>query len=265
MARQSSVTPEQIQQMKQLRDQGLSLRQIAKELGISRGIVDYQLRGYFGSCTPRRKVALEIELQMQELWCKGMSINQIAEEFDLSYPTVRRHIRAAKPEKLAARAALVDRIQQLYMEGKSYSQIEAQTGAYNSLIRESTKDLPSPRVANGGITIRQLERIQQLSAQGLSAGKVARLAGVCESTAQKYMQAAPKPAAPKKVPGALCRHKDTCQYWRYMSGLDCYACHYGVDNPVNRPWPADQCPGFPGPKTGPSPTPMGIKPRREKP
>ena len=73
MARQSSVTPEQIQQMKQLRDQGMSLRRIADALGISRGIVGYQLRGYFGSCTPRRKVALEIELQ-----CKGMSINQSA-------------------------------------------------------------------------------------------------------------------------------------------------------------------------------------------
>ena len=246
MARQSSVTPEQIQRMKQLRDQGMSLRRIADALDISRGIVDYQLRGYFGSCTPRRKAALEIELQMQELWCKGMSINQIAEEFDLSYPTVRRHIRAAKPEKLAARAALVDRIQQLYMEGKSYSQIEAQTGAYNSLIRESTKDLPSPRVPGGGITLKQLERIQQLSAQGLSAGKVARLAGVCVSTAQKYMQAAPKPAAPKKVPGALCRHKETCQYWRYMSGLDCYACHYPLDKNELRPCPADECPGYPG-------------------
>lgn len=245
MARQSSVTPEQIQQMKQLRDQGLSLPRIADALDISKGIVAYHMSGYFGTCTPRRKVSMKIELQIQELWCKGMSINQIAEKFDLSYPTVRRHIRAAKPEKLAARAALVDRIRQLYMEGKSYSQIEAQTGAYNSLIRESTKDLPSPRVPNGGITLKQLERIQQLSAQGLSAGKVARLAGVCESTAQKYMQAAPKPLAHPKASGALCRHKETCQYWRYMSGLDCYACHYGVDNPVNRPWPADECPGFP--------------------
>ena len=139
-----------------------------------------------------------------------------------------------------------EQIQQLYMEGKSYSQIEAQTGAYNSLIRESTKDLPSPRVANGGITIRQLDRIKQLSGRGLSAKEVARLAGVCESTAQKYMQAAPKPAAPKKVPGALCRHKETCQYWRPLSGLGggISACHYPIDRDELRPWPADQCPGF---------------------
>lgn len=55
MARQSRVTEEQIWQMKQLRDQGLSLRRIADALDISRGIVDYQLRGYFGSCTPRER------------------------------------------------------------------------------------------------------------------------------------------------------------------------------------------------------------------
>ena len=62
-------------------------------------------------------------------------------------------------------------------------------------------------------------------------------------------------------PGTLCRHKETCRHWRPLSGLGggISACHYPIDRDELRPWPADQCPGFPGPKTGPNPTPMGIK------
>lgn len=45
----------------------------------------------------------------------------------------------------------------------------------------------------------------------------------------------------------LCRHKKTCQYWKSLngSGKGDFACHYPIDRDELRPWPADQCPGFP--------------------
>ena len=48
--------------------------------------------------------------------------------------------------------------------------------------------------------------------------------------------------------GSLCRHKKPCRYWRPISvshkgSLHC--CHYPIERDELRPWPADQCPGFP--------------------
>ena len=117
------------------------------------------------------------------------------------------------------------------------------------------------------ITAKMEQKMQELRAQGKSFEAIARQMGIKPVTAKKYAQdiLVEKPEQPATgQPGTLCQHKETCRYWRHMSGLDCYACHYPVDNPVNRPWPADQCPGFPGPKTGPNKDPMGIKPRRER-
>ena len=114
------------------------------------------------------------------------------------------------------------------------------------------------------ITAKMEQKMQELRAQGKSFEAIARQMGIKPVTAKKCAQdiLVEKPEQPATgQPGSLCRHKKTCRHWRPLSGLGggISACHYPIDRDELRPWPADQCPGFPGPKTGPNPTPMGIK------
>lgn len=48
--------------------------------------------------------------------------------------------------------------------------------------------------------------------------------------------------------GNLCRHKGTCKYWRSAGNMgkkSQHCCHYPIDRGELRPWPAEECPGFP--------------------
>ena len=232
--------PELVQQIRKLRADGVTLREIVELTGVCATTAMKLTADMENVRRLAPRVSREQIERMQMLRREGLSRPEISAECGISLTNVGRASAGIQPE---GRKLLKEKIRQLYLEGKTYAQIEEETGAGSWRVTSCTKDLPR----------RQAER--------------------CKRPKPKKIAKAVQPPQERKVTGSpeaekargLCRHKETCRYWRHMSGLDCYACHYPVDNPVNRPWPADQCPGFPGPKTGPNPTPMGIKPRREKP
>lgn len=217
----------------------------------------------------RTTITTETEQKMQELRASGKSAKEIAAVMGVSVSAVKKHTVGIKVP-VAEKQALIETVRKMYVEGKTYTQIAAETGASASTIRNYTCDLPRrDRNRNGApIPREKVTKIRELRSQGKSFEAIARQMGIKPVTAKKYAQdiLVEKPEQPATgQPGSLCRHKKTCRYWRPLSGLGggVNACHYPIDRDQLRPWPADQCPGFPGPKTGPNPTPMGIKPRRE--
>lgn len=239
MGKRTKITPELVQQIWKLRAEGVTLREIVELTGVCATTAMKLTADMENVRRLAPRVSREQIERMQMLRREGLSRPEISAECGISLTTVRRHTAGIQPE---GRKLLEEKIRQLYLEGKTYAQIEEETGAGSWRVTSCTKDLPR----------RQAERCK-----GPEPKKVAK--------AVPHLQEKKVAGSPEtEKTGGLCRHKKTCRYWRHMSGLDCYACHYPVDNPVNRPWPADQCPGFPGPKTGPNPTPMGIKPRRER-
>ena len=219
----------------------------------------------------RTTITTEMERKMRELRAQGKSAKEIAAVIGVSATAVKNHtVGIVVPAE--EKQARVEAVRRMYAEGKTYAQIAAETGASASTIRNYTCDLPRRyRNRNGApIPREKVTKIRELRVQGKSFEAIARQMGIKPVTAKKYAQdiLVEKPEQPKTgQPGSLCRHKKTCRHWRPLSGLGggISACHYPIDRDELRPWPADQCPGFPGPKTGPNPTPMGIKPRREKP
>ena len=219
----------------------------------------------------RTTITTEMERKMRELRAQGKSAKEIAAVIGVSATAVKNHtVGIVVPAE--EKQARVEAVRRMYAEGKTYAQIAAETGASASTIRNYTCDLPRrDRNRNGApIPREKVTKIRELRVQGKSFEAIARQMGIKPVTAKKYAQdiLVEKPEQPATgQPGTLCQHKKTCRHWRPLSGLGggISACHYPIDRDELRPWPADQCPGFPGPKTGPNPTPMGIKPRREKP
>ena len=197
----------------------------------------------------RTRITAEMVQQMKKLRTDGKSTKEIAEVIGVSVTSVKKHTAGIKV-LVAEKQALIETVRKMYLEGKTYTQIADETGVSSPTIRNYTCDLPRrDRNRNGApIPREKVDKIRELRSQGKSYEAIARRIGIKPETAKKYAQdiLVKKPEPPTAgQPGTLCRHKENCRYWRYMSGLDCYACHYPVDNPVNRPWPADQCPGFP--------------------
>lgn len=219
----------------------------------------------------RTRITAKMEQKMQELRAGGKSAREIAVVMGVSATAVKNHT-AGIVVPADERQALIETVRKMYLEGITYTQISAETGVSGQTIRNYTCDLPRrDRNRNGApIPREKVTKIRELRSQGKSFEAIARQMGIKPVTAKKYAQdiLVEKPEQPKTgQPGTLCQHKKTCRHWRPLSGLGggISACHYPIDRDELRPWPADQCPGFPGPKTGPNPTPMGIKPRREKP
>lgn len=218
----------------------------------------------------RTTITTEMERKMRELRAQGKSAKEIAAVVGVSETAVRTHTTGiVVPED--EKQARVEAVRKMYTEGKTYTQIAAETGASASTIRNYTCDLPRrDRNRNGApIPREKVTKIRELRVQGKSFEAIARQMGIKPVTAKKYTQdiLVEKPEPPTAgQPGSLCRHKKTCRHWRPLSGLGggISACHYPIDRDELRPWPADQCPGFPGPKTGPNKDPMGIKTRRER-
>ena len=268
MKQRTRITAEMEQKMQELQDGGKSAGEIAAVIGVSVSTV--KRHTIENADLAAKKQAREEAVR--KMYAEGKTYAQIEAETGASAATIlkytqgmpRRNIRDSGCRRLepAQRQAQIETIRRMYSEGRTYTQISAETGANSKTIRDYTRDLPRRRATGNGTPLspERVERIRKLCAQGKSREEIAGLLGIHPSTVKKYTQdiLAEQPGQP----GTLCRHKKTCRYWRHMSGLDCYACHYPVDNPVNRPWPADQCPGFPGPKTGPNPAPMSIKRKR---
>ena len=213
----------------------------------------------------RTRITAEMERKMQELRAQGKSAKEIAAVVGVSETAVRTHTTGiVVPED--EKQARVEAVRKMYTEGKTYTQIAAETGASASTIRNYTCDLPRRDRNRNGTPIprEKVTKIRELRSQGKSFEAIARQMGIKPVTAKKYAQdiLVEKPEQPATgQPGTLCQHKETCRHWRPLSGLGggISACHYSIDRDELRPWPADQCPGFPGPKTGPNPTPMGMK------
>lgn len=213
----------------------------------------------------RTRIAAKMEQKMQELRAQGKSAKEIAAVVGVSETAVRTHTTGiVVPED--EKQARVEAVRKMYTEGKTYTQIAAETGASASTIRNYTCDLPRRDRNRNGAPIPQekVTKIRELRSQGKSFEAIARQMGIKPVTAKKYTQdiLVEKPEQPATGQhGSLCRHKKTCRHWRPLSGLGggISACHYPIDRDELRPWPADQCPGFPGPKTGPNKDPMGIK------
>ena len=213
----------------------------------------------------RTTITTKMERKMRELRAQGKSAKEIAAVIGVSETAVRNHTTGiVVPED--EKQARVEAVRKMYTEGKTYTQIAAETGVSGQTIRNYTCDLPRrDRNRNGApIPREKVAKIRELRSQGKSFEAIARQMGIKPVTAKKYAQdiLVEKPEQPATgQPGSLCRHKKTCRHWRPLSGLGggISACHYPIDRDELRPWPADQCPGFPGPKTGPNPTPMGIK------
>lgn len=218
----------------------------------------------------RTRITAKMEQKMQEMRAQGKSAKEIAAVIGVSATAVKNHT-AGIIVPAEEKQARVEAVRKMYTESKTYTQIAAETGASASTIRNYTCDLPRrDRNRNGApIPREKVTKIRELRSQGKSFEAIARQMGIKPVTAKKYAQdilveKLEQPATGQ--PGSLCRHKKTCRHWRPLSGLGggISACHYPIDRDELRPWPADQCPGFPGPKTGPNKDPMGIKPRREK-
>ena len=213
----------------------------------------------------RTRITAEMVQQMKKLRTSGKSAKEIAVVVGVSVTAVKKHTAGIKA-LIAEKQALIETVRKMYLEGKTYTQIAAETGVSDQTIRKYTRDLPHRSGNKNGAPIpgEKVDKIRELRSQGKSYEAIARRIGIKPETAKKYAQdiLVKKPEPPTAgQPGTLCRHKETCRYWRPLSGLGggISACHYPIDRDELRPWPADQCPGFPGPKTGPNTDPMGIK------
>ena len=229
----------------------------------------------------RTTITPEMERKMRELRAQGKSAKEIAAVIGVSATAVKNHTVGIVPESReldAKRKELKEEVRRLYLEGRTYTQIEAEVGVSSDTIRNYTKDLTRRgRNQIGNHTSpEKIAQARRMRAQGKDVEEIAGILGIHRETVRKYTRdipswsgnksgAAVSPEKPEQPatgqPGSLCRHKKTCRHWRPLSGLGggISACHYPIDRDELRPWPADQCPGFPGPKTGPNKDPMGIK------
>ena len=229
----------------------------------------------------RTTITTEMERKMRELRAQGKSAKEIAAVIGVSATAVKNHTAGIIPESReldAKRKNLKEKVRRLYLEGRTYTQIETEVGVSSDTIRNYTKDLirRGRNQIGNCISPEKIAQARELRTQGKSIEEIAGILGIHRETVRKYTRDIPswsgnksgasvspeKPEQPKTgQPGSLCRHKKTCRYWRPLSGLGggVNACHYPIDRNELRPWPADQCPGFPGPKAGPNKDPMGIK------
>ena len=216
----------------------------------------------------RTTITTEMVRQMRELRAQGKSAKEIAAVIGVSETAVKNHTAGIMPESReldAKRKELKEKVRRLYLEGRTYTQIETEVGVSSDTIRNYTKDLirRGRNQIGNCISPEKIAQARELRTQGKSYKAIAGLLGMHPTTVKKYAGDIPveKEAEQPSQTGGLCRHKKTCIYWRPITGgpHGICACHYPIDRDDLRPWPADQCPGFPGPKPGPNPTPMGIK------
>ena len=243
------ISWEKREEIREMRRQGVALRTIAKQCGVAYETVRTNTADISVVVNP--KITEEMTAGIREMRKNGISIEKIAKEYKISCTAVRDRCKdiVIKPNKSQITAEIVKKIQQMWAEGYSYTQIENELDVTARTIRDHTRGIPhKPREHRGHyIPADKIERCRQLRAQGLTYREIGRLVEISDVAVKKYAQDVAVVGKPekKKEPGNLCNHKKTCKYWKPMGGADCYACHYCFERNELRPYPADECPGFP--------------------
>ena len=214
----------------------------------------------------RTRITAKMEQKMQELRAQGKSAKEIAAVVGVSETAVRTHTTGiVVPED--EKQARVEAVRKMYTEGKTYTQIAAETGASASTIRNYTCDLPRrDRNRNGApIPREKVTKIRELRVQGKSFEAIARQMGIKPARLRKSIprtywrrnQSSRQQVSLDRSAGTR-KTADIGVHSADWAG-ESAACRCPIDRDELRPWPADQCPGFTGPKTGPNKDPMGIK------
>ena len=238
------IPAETIQEIRSLRAEGVTLHEIERRTGVSYVTVQRYTRDMEGIRQKGRRLTEEQIQEMQRMRREGMTGREISEKTGVSYSAVRRHLAGISPE-------WEEKVRRLYLDGKPYARIIAETGVSAQTIRNYTRDLPRRNGNRDGAPLppKKAERARELRTQGKSYKAIAGLLGMHPTTVKKYAGDIPveKEAEQPSQTGGLCRHKKTCIYWRPITGgpHGICACHYPIDRDELRPWPADQCPGFP--------------------
>lgn len=76
----------------------------------------------------RTTITTETEQKMQELRASGKSAKEIAAVMGVSVSAVKKHTVGIKVP-VAEKQALIETVRKMYVEGKTYTQIAAETGA----------------------------------------------------------------------------------------------------------------------------------------
>ena len=118
--------PELVQQIRKLRADGVTLREIVELTGVCATTAMKLTADMENVRRLAPRVSREQIERMQMLRREGLSRPEISAECGISLTTVRRHTAGIQPE---GRKLLKEKIRQLYLEGKTYAQIEEETGA----------------------------------------------------------------------------------------------------------------------------------------
>lgn len=204
--------------------------------------------------SPQRLSTEQIS-RIRELRAKGFTYQAIADDVGISQSAAKKHAKGIlEPDSRRKHVTqeLIDQAREMRKNGQSYASICIALGMDKSTVKKYVADVEyhSPK---GALKEDDVQRLRDLRKQGYSIGYISVLTGRSQGTVLKYTRGIvvkreikPKPSR-KELPktGGLCRHKSSCIYWRPVIGVDCFGCHYPFERGELRPWPADQCPGFP--------------------
>ena len=153
------------------------------------------------------------------------------------------------------------RAREMRLAGDSYETIAKAVGVSYECAKDCTKDIPNRVGDQWRKSKLRNDEIWELYQEGHTTKELAEQYGITEKYIRQLLKSREKPA--KKAAGQeqksgsgprqtmeeqqKCPHKKTCPHWRHF-GSGIYACHYILDRGELRPWPAEECPGFTGPK-----------------
>lgn len=201
-----------------------------------------------------RKLTADQIAMIRSLRAEGHIYKDIAEKVGVSQSAAKKYARdveRAEDSKARLTPDLIQRAREMRKDGHSLMSICAELGIDLKTAKRHTEDIEYQ--PSKGLREEDIQKIRDLRKQGYSISYIAILTRHSQGTVVKYTRGIVvgreiKPKPPKKEPqktGGLCRHKSSCIYWRPVIGFDCFGCHYPFERGELRPWPADQCPGFP--------------------
>lgn len=156
------------------------------------------------------------------------------------------------------------RAREMRLAGESYETIAKAVGVSYECAKDCTRDIPNRVGDQWRKSKLRNDEIWKLYQEGHTTKELAEQYGITEKYIRQLLKSREKPA--KKTAGEgkqdpqkagsgqqppkdkqRCPHKRTCKYWRRITG-NTFACHFPIDNDYLRPYPVEECPGFPGKK-----------------